>query len=827
MTASATTTSHFSGATRANLRFALRRLRRSPGFAAIAVLSLAIGIGANTAIFSLVNAILLRPTVVRDPSHLVSFYESDPDWEHGVFSIPNYRDVRDATGHLFDGIASSTIAMVQFSDGTQTRMLPGEAVSSNYFEVLGVGTAYGRPLSREDDITPGGHPVVVLSHDFFTRAFAGDPSAVGKTLRLGDREYEIVGVADPRYPGNLAVLSPAFFVPQAMLTALQGSDVDLLEQRGNHGTWVIGRRKPGVELVEVEAVLSTLAADLRRDYPEYWDEGKSLKLLPFGDVILLPAIDRYVKASAWLLSAVVGLVLLLACTNLASFLLAQGLARKKEIALRLALGASRRQLIGQLLVESLLLATMGGIAGIGLAVLALKTLTGANLPLPVPITLDLDMNLTVLGFTFLISLAAGFALGLLPALQSTNPAIAPTLKDEGSRQGSGGRIRLRGALVASQVAVSTLLVVGAGLFLHSLIASQSVDPGFGEQPAGILAFDMPATRYSPAEGRGFVEELERTVLARPEITAVGTISNLHLNGLSTNTSGFQVDGHQPPPGRNDQTADTATVNPGFFEAAGIRIIQGRNFGSGDTEDREPVVIVSRALAETFWPGEDPIGRVLRRPESDLRIIGVAADAKVRSLGEAPRSFIYFPLSQSYDSFIRMIARTEGSDLAAAEMLRVEALRADPDLWVWESKTMAHHLGTVLLPRRLSAGILAVFAALALALAAIGLYGIVGFAVVARTREIGIRMSLGANSAEVLRLLMGTGLRPVAIGAAVGLALSLLLSRLLSSLLFGVDPFDPLTFALASGVLLLTATLAAGLPALRALRISPMEALHYE
>lgn len=810
-----------------NVRHAFRRLRKKPGFTLTAVVSLAIGIGANTAIFSLINAILIRDTPLTAPEELVEVYLSTPDFPYNIFSYPDFHDLRDGTTEVFRGVTASRIILGQADRDGRGAMVPGEAVSGNYFGLLGIDMEIGRPLLPEDDLAPSAHPVVVLGFNYWQANYGGDPDIVGEPIRLSGLEYTIVGVAPENYQGNMRALVPAFYVPTMMVNEIQGNEYDELAARGNHSNFVKARLRPGVSLAEAQAAVDGLAETMREQDLENFDKDTHILLLPTADVILYPPIDRFVRAAAWLLTVVVGLVLLMACTNLASFLLAQSIDRKKEIALRLALGATRRHLIGRLLTESALLATIGGVAGIGVSVFLLRLLVGADLPLPIPLSLDLGLDLVVLTYTFAISLVAGLALGLVPALQATKPDVASTLKDEGAGSGQRGKLGLRNVLIGAQVAVSTVLLVGAGLFLRSLQEVQSVDPGFGRDPAAILTMMVPGSRFDENEGRLYMKQLIERIEQLPGVEDVGITGNLHLNSLSTSSTSFNVDGFEPPLEREAHTADTTTVDPGFFAATGIRIVSGRNFNDRDLPDTPAVAIISEALVTRFFPDVDPIGRSLRREGKDLQIVGVATDAKVRTLGEEPRFFVYRPYSQSYTSFITLIARTSRDPETVALELLSTAKDYDSELWAWETKTMARHIGTMLLPRQLSAVLLSAFAGLAIALAAIGLYGTVSYSVAQRTREIGIRMSLGADTASVLRMLMMTGMRPVVYGSLTGLAMALLMSRLLSSLLFGVSTLDPLTFAGAALALALTALVASWVPALRASRVSPITALRFE
>jgi len=808
--------------------YSVRRMLQSPGFTATAIISLAIGIGANTAVFSLVNAILLQKPSLSNPETLVDFYMSSQDFQYNIFSHPDYEDVRDATMDVFSDISATRLSLVQADRDGAIEMLPVEMVTGHYFSMIGSNPRLGRTLLPEDDIARGAHPVAVLGHSHWVRAFGADMDIVGKQVRLSGRLYTIVGVAPEDYTGRLRGLVPAFFLPMLMLNEVQASTEDALSSRGNQSQFVRARLKPGVTVQQAEVSVAAVAADLKREQPDFWNPDYQIDLIPTEDVILYPPFDRFVRAAAWLLTIVTGLVLLIACANLAGFLLARATDRRREIAVRLALGATRRMLVGQLLTETTLLGLLGGIGGLILGVSLLRVLLAADLPLPIPVDLDLSLDATVLGYSLLVSLAAGVLFGLAPALQATRPDVASTLRGETAGGGRSGRLTLRNTLVTAQVAISFMLLVGAGLFLRSFVATQATDPGFGQEPAAILTMAVPANRYSEEEGRVFVRTLFERFGQVPGVRAVGLISNLHLNTLSTQSVRVTVDGMEPPPGQDGFDFDRAEVDAGFFEAAGIRILQGRNFNSLDRTDAPPVTIVSTALAQRFWPGEDPTGKMLRRPRGDdLRVVGVASDAKVRSLGETPRPFLYIPYSQTYTEFFTVVAKTSLDAESTALQLLAVARELDNEAWVWEAKSMERHLGIVLLPARLSAMMLSAFAGLALLLASVGLYGIVSYAVAQRTHEMGIRMSLGADTGSVIRMLTGSGLKLVAIGGVIGLALALLVTRALSQMLFGIGAFDPVTFVAVPTLLGGVALLAAYIPARRASRINPVSALRTE
>jgi predicted permease len=818
----------FGGTLWQNFRYAGRRLAQSPGFTATAILSLALGIGANTAIFSLVNAVILREPPFDAPDRLVDLYISTPDFQYDPFSYPNFKDLREGTRDVFEDVAVSRLVIVQVDHEGGVEILSGEAVSGNYFPMLGLEAKVGRTLLPEDDLTPGAHPVVMLEHGYWQRSFGGRPEVVGQDIRLGGRAYTIVGVAPEEYSGMLRGVTPTVIAPIMMMDELQPTSGNELERRGAHYYFVKARLAPGVTTTDARTSLDRLANHMRELHLENFDPDTGFALVPTQDVIIYPAFDDYVRAAAWLLMAMVGLVLLMACTNLAGFLLARGVDRRKEIALRRALGASRRILIGQLLSETVLLGLAGGVAGVAVAAGLLHLLVSADLPTPIPITLDLSLDATVLGFCLAVSLLAGLVLGLAPALHSTNPDVASIIRDESTGGEGRGRSRLSNMLVVAQVAGSLVLLVGAGLFLRSARQLQSVDPGFGREPTGILSLLVPSNRYSEEEGRVFARALMDRIRQLPGVQSVGLIGNMHLDVSNVAMMSINVDGVDPPQGREFHRVDQTAVDPGFFDAAGIRILRGRNFNEHDLSGAPPVAVINQAMADRFWPDQDPVGRMIRRIDADdLMVVGVSTNAKIRSMGKPPRPFIYRPYGQSYRTFFHVLARTSLDPSRTAHEMMAAGRELDPDLWVWETKTMERYLSVHLMPARLSALIITAFAVVALALATIGLYGIVSYAVSRRTREVGIRMSLGADRIRVIRTLMGNAIQLVVIGGVMGIGLAWAAAALLSGFLFDVSSRDPMTFLLAIAVLGAAAIIAAYIPARRAGRMDPATALRTE
>ena len=816
------------GHLRRDVRDAIRSLARRPGFTAVALLSLAIGIGANTAIFSLVNAIVLHQTPVTNPERVVNVYLHQADFAYSTLSYPELRDLRDGASDAFAEIGSTQLIPAQVDGEEGIGTLLAEVVTGNYFQMLGVNAIVGRTLLPEDDVDRGGHAVVMLGFGYWQTAFGASRDVVGRQMRVGGRSYAIVGVAPATFQGSHKGLTPAFYAPAAMVEALIGSP--MLDERGDHSLFVKARLRGGVPLAQADAAVTRVAASLTRDAIPGWDPAGRFTLVPVSDVLLYPPLDSYIRGSAWLLTVVVGLVLLLACTNLASFLLARALDRHRDVAVRLALGASRGVLMRALLVETTLLSLIAGALGFALSVWLLRVLLRADLPLPIPVALDLRPDLTVLAFTLVVSGVAGALLGLVPAWQSTRPDLVTALKSDTPGGGRRGHQRWRNALVIAQVTVSLVLLVGAGLFLRSFQRVLAVDPGFGREPAALLSFNVPSTRFTPAEGQVYVRRLLERFRQIPGIQGLGVTSNAPLNTLSTQTISFNVDGHEPPKDLRSFSADRADVDAGFFDAIGIRLLRGRNFTDSDREDTESVAIISDAMARRYWPSGDALGRLIRAADpddDDLVVVGVATDVKIRSIGEAPRDMIYRPIAQHEVRGLTVAARTGVDPQQTARALMAAGRSIDPDFWVWEVKTMERHLGVVRLPAQLAAFVLAAFAALALTLASIGLYGIVNYAVAQRSREMGIRLALGADPSRVVRLIAFDGLKLVFIGSVIGTISALGLMRLLSGLLFGGPAFDLSALVVVLLVLAASASLAAYLPARRARRIDPMLALRAE
>ncbi|HXE60918.1 MAG TPA: ADOP family duplicated permease, partial [Gemmatimonadaceae bacterium] len=710
--------------------------------------------------------------------------------------------------------------------GDHVETLAGELVNGDYFPLIGLAPVVGRLLGPQDDIARGAHPVVVLGYDYWMSAYGGDRAVVGREMRLSGRAFTIVGVAPKALEGLLPGLLPSVFVPIQMINQVQPTSVDELEQRGNHSFFTKVRLANGQSFAAAQTVLDRFAGDMRRTQPRDWSPDRTLRAIPLSKIAVSPLLDHVVVPAATALMVVVGLVLVIACANLASFLLAQARDRRREIAVRLAIGATRGALMRQLLVESLVVAVAGGALGIVLSRLALHALLTANLPIPLPINLDVALDLRVLAFVVGISVAAGVLFGLLPALQATRPNVVEAIKSENTG-GDGRRFSMRSALVVAQTAASLVLLVTAALFLRSFAAQSHVDAGFGAAPGGLVWMALPSDKYSAEQRQQVVGEIERQLGGLGDVSRVGVIGDMLLNAVGNNTEAITVDGVQPPPGRTAWAIDYSSADSGFFDAAGLTLLRGRLFNSSDTPAHERVVVVNQALVDRFWPGTDGLGRTFRIDSVVNHIIGVVKTTKVRSLGEAPTPFIFAAYAQQPSPVFYVVARVRG-DAAAATTRMVTTLRAiDPSFMIIQAQTMEQRLGVMLLSARLGAVAFAAFAGLALVLAMIGVYGVVRYAVARRGREVAIRMAIGARPESVVRLLMRDGLVLVAVGAGVGLLLAAAAARGLQTLLFGVTAFDPVAFVVAPVLLIAIGALAAFLPARRASRIDPARAFRAE
>lgn len=801
-----------------DLRYGTRMLLKNPGFTIVAVIALALGIGANSAIFSVVNTVLLRPLPYTDPERLVMVWEdrTAKGYPRDTPAPANYVDWRDQN-QVFEGMAAIATHSLNLTGAGEPERLEGKRVSANFFNILGVEPLLGRGFLPEED-EPGAARVVVLSHGLWQRRFGSDKAILGKSLTLNGVGHEVVGVMPPdfQFPTREDELwVPIAFTPQQAAA------------RQSHYLQVIARTKPGVTIEQAQAEMSTIGARLQQQYPENTDLG----------VAVVPLHEQFVgdiKPALLILLGAVGFVLLVACANVANLLLARAAARQKEIALRVALGASRGRLVRQFLTESLLLAALGGVVGLLLSLWGVNLLK-AFIPENISQARHIAIDRWVLGFTALVSLLTGLIFGLAPATQASNFNLNETLKEGGRDSASGRRgNRIRSVLVVVEVAVSLVLLIGAGLLINSFLRLRGVDPGFRTDNLLTMRVMLPETKYTDQARRSaFYAELVRRVEALPGVNSAAVANWIPLVKQG-DSSGIAIEGQPAPaPGQNPSVV-TRVVSPHYFQTMGIELLRGRQLTEQDRADAPRVIVISETMARKFWPGEEPLGKRVTMggpagaPVPWLEVVGVVKDVRQFELTAEPKPQMYVPFEQPV--FFRpshLIVKTEVEPGGLASAVRKTVWEIDKDQPVSNISTMKEVLSESISRQRFSMLLLGIFAAVALVLAAVGIYGVMSYSVAQRTHEIGIRMALGAQRSDVLKLAVGQGLKLVLVGVALGLAAAFVLTRVMSSLLFGVSATDPATLAIISLVLIGVALFASYIPARRATKVDPMVALRYE
>ena len=820
-----------------DLRYAARMLTRSPAFTLAAVASLAIGIGANTAVFSVANAVLLRPLAVADAGRLVELHRrtSEGDGQAFAVSYPDYQFYRDHNDEVFSGLLCWGEATLALSSDGPAEQVFGMVVSGNYFDTLALRPAAGRFFTTDEDTAPGAHPVAVLAHGFWQSRFGGDPAIVGRSVTLSGRPFTVVGVAPPDFKSTVPLYAPDVWVPVSMQReVLPGGD--MLGSRDAEWLHMVGRLREGVSTEQAEAQASALALRIRAEHPEdgVGAEGEPLKATLLG-VRLAPVgffpveVRQMIAGALGLVLAVVTLVLLIACANLSSLLLARAVVRRREIAVRLALGASRARIVRQLLTESVLLCVISGAAGVMLALWMTDLLVAFRPDARLPIDFDFSLDWRVLSLTLALSLLTGVLFGLLPALQSARLDVSSTLKDDAG--GGRGPSRARDWFVVSQVALSLVLLVSAGLLLRALKRAHNVFPG--ERPEEILTLtpDPQLLGYDEGRTREFYRQLVERVEALPGVESAGLADGVPVAGGYAMTA-FEFKGEQRMAGVN-------AVSPGYFETLGIPLVRGRDFSPADRAGAPPVAVVDEALARRFFEGEDPVGQLITfdagpaQGRRRIEVVGVVRGGADASLGWRPHFFVYLPAEQPLfgeGTMRRMILHARAPRLPREQTLaalRRETAALDPNVPVLDAGPLAERIDVALLPQRVAASVAGVFGLVGLALASVGIYGIVSYTVAQRTREIGVRMALGAQRGDVLALILRRGLRLSLYGIALGLAGAFVATRLLEEMLYGLSATDPVTFASVSLLLAAVALLASYVPARRATKVDPMVALRYE
>jgi predicted permease len=806
-----------------DLRLALRRFRQNPGFVAVAVLTLTLGIGANTAIFSAINAILVRSLPVTRSSELVSLNERQGQDTFPTLSVPNYRDIRDRNNVLSGLVAYRLLPASLGLPGSSQRTW-GYLVTGNYFEVLGVSARIGRLLQPSDDIKPGGHPVAVISYTLWQKQFEADPSLVGKTVKFNGQDFTILGVTPQGFFGTELYFSPEVYFPMAMQRELEGGS-GYLDKRNTENTFVVGRLKPGVAMPHAEAALNVIAAQLGKEYPKD-NEGMKIVLTPPG------LAGNYIRGAvigfALVLFAVSSLVLLVACVNLTSMLLARASDRRKETAIRLALGAGRMRLIRQLLTENLVVALAGGLGGALVALWISDALTGWRPPIDFPLTLNITPDARVFLFALLVSVLTTLLFGLAPALQTTRADLVPALKNEAASE-KLRRWHLRDYVVGVQVALSTLLLVCSVLVVTSL--QRAVDAPIGYNPKGAVtaSFDLSMQHYDETRGREFQRRFLEKVRALPGIESAALTNWLPLSLNSSSDSVF-VEGRPQPKATEAPIVYHFDVSPDFFRTMRSRVVAGREFDARDRLGSPQVAMVNQAFVRKVLAGDSPLGRRFRTGTVDgkpIEIVGVVEDGKYFSLNEDRKPAFWRPLEVVYSSNAALVARTKLRGPETLHMIESAAREIDPDVAIFSAGTMVEKLDLPLFPARIAAFALAAFGLLAAILAATGIYGVMAYSVSRRTREIGIRMAIGASQSQVLGMVARRSLLLIGAGTIAGLLAALAIGGLLGQILYGVEPHDPATFATVFCSMLLITAVACWIPARRAIRIDPVRALRQE
>ena len=817
-----------------DVRHALRGMLKNPGFTLVAVASLSLGIGLNTAVFTVVDEVLYRPLPVRDPGSLAAVFTTEADGEiNGTTSWPDFIDLRGANT-VFGELVGHSLMMAAVGTRGDNRLMMGEVVTANYFDALGVAPRLGRGFRPDEELGEGANPVVVLSHELWQQAFGGRPAVLGETIVIRNRPYTIVGVAPEGFAGLTPGLGAGLWIPVSMVADVEPitlNDVGpspgntRLERRGHRWLFVLGRLRPGLAPDAADANLDAIMARLAEAYPVS-NKARSARVVPASTIRIHPLVDDSLRPGGLVLLGAVSLVLLVACGNLASMLLARGVSRSRELALRSALGADRRRLIRQMLVENVVLALAGGAVGVVLGAWALRWLVSIETPLEMPIPLTFGVDLRVLTFTLALSFATGLLFGLLPAVRSSRTNLAGALKmDVPFGMRSGRRLTLGHVLVVGQVAVSLVLVVGGVLLARSLVTARNIDPGFDPAPLALVSVNLGFHGYDDGEARQFYERAMERISRLPDVRSVALSGRMPFSPNVHQTT-IVVDGRPEatPPG--GLTLDNTRVSAAYFETMGLPILEGRAFDSRDTPQTTAVAIVNRTLARRLWPDASAVGKRLRfRDEAGalIEIVGVVADHKVRTLGEDPRPFIHFARSQAEPPWGTFVGRAAGDVNDAVRAIGRELVALDSNVVLMEAQPYERLITVSLLPVRLAATLIGGLAALAMLLAALGLYGILAFGVGRRTREIGIRMALGAGRRRVLWQVMREGLTLVGIGGVIGLGLAALGARALSAVLH-VTPLDPPSYAAAGLLLASVAALSAGIPARRAASVDPLVAL---
>ncbi len=807
-----------------DVRYAIRGFRLAPAAALVTAVTIALGVGATTTVLSVANTLLRKaPAGVRETGALFTAHALAEDGSSfHAFSWLDWRDLNAAKANV-EELAGYSEFPASLLSGDTPVLRVGMTVSANYFRTLRTNPAVGRFFSAEEDAGPGGPRVLVLTWGEWQNRYAGDSAIVGRAIQLNGHPFTVIGVTEPGFRGHTGLLDVALFVPLVLNPIVSGEDN--LEQRRSGWLEMVGRLAPGASLAQAEAGLSRIHAATGRDNGYTWTRGVDLRRWAAVPASAVGPVTGFMGV----LLVLAGLILLIASANVANVLLARAAARAREIAVRLAIGARRGQLIRQLLTESVVLFVVGGAIGSLIALWATRALSGFRPPIEVPLALDFPLDARVLVVGLLITLAVGLVFGLAPALQATRPDLSVALKEQASLA-RVGKLRLRGGFVAAQVAGTTLLLVVAGLFVRALGRAGNIDVGFDAANVQAVAFQLEVRYPDASQAPALVEQLEAGARVLPGVVSVGSGLTAPLT-FSRNETGFGVEGRAQEPNIGLFQTDFNAVTPGYFAALGARILRGREFAPSDRAGGGAVAMVNETLARRVWPGEDPVGKVIRfgsfTDGTPTTIVGLVQDAKYNSLGEDPVSMVYVPFAQMPSRSLMLLVRTRPGTPPPTRELAAMVRGVDPFLPTVQNAPLAQLIGVALLPNRMALFAALLFGLTGLLLASVGLYGLLAFVVSRRRREIGIRMALGATSRRVGGMILRDGMKPVAVGLGIGFGAAMVLGRLIGSMLYGVSPLDPVTYVAIGLLLLVVAAAASAIPARRAVSGDPVDVLRTE
>jgi predicted permease len=809
-----------------DVRYGVRRLTKSPGFAIVVIITLAFGIGVNSTIFSLINSYLFRPLPVKNPEQLVALgtidRESDTPYE---LSYPDYLDYREQKD-IFADLIAYFATTVSLSSDRQAERIWVEEVTANYFSMLGVEALHGRLLLPEEDKAFLANPVMVLSYKFWQSRFGGDPGVIGRTIQVNRHPVTIVGIAPASFTGTEHILEPNAYVP---LNQIWPGTAKEIRDRKDYSFNVIGRLQPGVSVDQAKAAVDIVSRRLEQQYPDT-NKGVRVTLVPEINARPRIAVASFAPLITSAFMAMAGLVLLITCANVANLMLSRALSRLKEMGVRSALGASRWRLIRQMLTESVLLAILGGAVGLLLMRWATQLFSTVRFSIDAPINLDVNSNSRVFLFTLLIALLAGAVSGLIPAFQASKPNLQEILKEGGKGSAEPGRHRARNLLVVSQVAVSLILLVCAGLFIRSAKYAEKIDVGFRKENLLMFSMDIGKQGYDPRQGEQFYQTLIDRVKALPGVNAA-SLARVVPFGYQNETKEVVIDGQISSTGDYRHLLYHNVVGPDYFRTMDIPISQGRDFSPSDDDSSPKVAIINEAMAKRFWPSQDPLDKQFRMGSDGpmVRVVGVTKDTKYMFLAEEPGAFFYLPLRQHYRPLITLHLYYAGDSRGVVTAVRQAVRELNGDLPVYDVKTMFAHIhdGRELLLVRVGTFLIGVFGLLGLLLATLGIYSVISYSIYQRTHEIGIRVALGARPFDILKMVISQGMTLTVIGLVIGLIAALFLMRLLASLLYGVSATDPMVFVSVMLILSGAALLACYLPARRAIKLDPIVALRQE